>query len=565
MARLASFLIGLAARRSAKPFERAAADPAEAQRALLQRMMERNRDTEYGREYGFANVRSFEDYRKAVPLIDYNNISDRIDRVTRGEKNVLTAETPLLFAQTSGTTGKPKYIPVTPACREGGGMTTWLHFARKDHPQLLAGKVLTIVAPAVEGHTESGIPFGSTSGMIVKEMPKIVQSAYSVPYDVYEVGDYEAKYYALLRFGLADDVTFLGTANPSSVMMLAEMADRMSEQLIRDIRDGALSSEVNVESSLRGAIESRLCKDPARAKALEDARAKRDGRLLPRDYWPNMALLGCWKGGTVSSYIQRFPDYYDPDGQGMVPIRDMGYLASEARMSIPVSDHGAGGVLTVHLNVFEFAQAEQVDDDPDGADRWDYLGVADLEVGKEYYVFISTTGGLYRYDINDVIEVVDRWQKTPVVAFRRKGRGMTNITGEKLSVNQVIEALNRTAQALDVTPSHFRGEPDISKSRYVFKVEFESAFPKEKGQDFLRGIDKALGELNIEYKAKRASGRLRPPRLEVMKEGWYERGKQGLVAEGKRLFQAKTIVLDAKQGYTPQPQETEAEAELDSA
>ncbi len=401
--------------------------------------------------------------------------------------------------------------------------------------------------------------------MIVKEMPKIVQSAYSVPYGVYEVEDYEAKYYALLRFSLADDVTFLGTANPSSVMMLAEMADRMSEQLIRDIRDGVLSSNVTVEPELRGAIESRLTKDPARARLLEEARAKRDGRLLPRDYWPNMALLGCWKGGTVSSYIQRFPDYYDPDRQGMVPIRDMGYLASEARMSIPVSDHGAGGVLTVHLNVFEFASAEEVDDGPDGADRWNFLGVADLEVGKEYYVFITTTGGLYRYDINDVIEVVDMWQKTPVVAFRRKGRGMTNITGEKLSVNQVIEALNRTAQALDVTPSHFRGEPDISKSRYVFKVEFESAFPAEKGKDFLSGLDKALGDLNIEYKAKRASGRLRPPRLEVMKEGWYERGKQGLVAEGKRLFQAKTIVLDAKQIYRPEPEETAAEAELDSA
>ncbi|HQE83780.1 MAG TPA: GH3 auxin-responsive promoter family protein [Candidatus Hydrogenedentes bacterium] len=565
MARLASFLIGLAARKSARPFERAAADPSEAQLNLLRRMMERNRDTEYGRQYGFAGVRSFEDYRKAVPLVDYNDISDRIDRITQGEKNILTAETPVLFAQTSGTTGKPKYIPVTSTCRAGGGMTTWLHFARKDHPKVLSGKVLIIVSPAIEGHTESGIPFGSTSGMLVKELPKGVQSAYSVPYDVYEVGDYEAKYYALLRFGLADNVTFLGTANPSSILMLAEMADRMSEQLIRDTRDGVLSSEANLTAGLRQAIESRLRKDPARAKALEKARSKRDGRLLPCDYWPNMALLGCWKGGTVSSYIQRFPEYYDPDGHGMVPIRDMGYLASEARMSIPVSDHGAGGVLTVNLNVFEFAAVKQVDDDPDGAERWQYLGAAGLEVGMEYYVFISTTGGLYRYDINDVIEVVDMWKKTPVVAFRRKGRGMTNITGEKLSVNQVIEALNRTAQALQVSPSHFRAEPDVSKSRYVFKVEFEGAFPKEKHVDFLRGLDNALSDLNIEYKAKRASKRLKPPRLEVMKKGWYERGKQGLVAEGKRLFQAKTIVLDAKQGYRPEPRETEAEAELQSA
>jgi hypothetical protein len=465
----------------------------------------------------------------------------------------------VLFAQTSGTTGDPKYIPVTPTCQKAGVTPTWLHFARADHPEMFAGKVITIVSQAIEGHTPSGIPFGSTSGMVIRELPGIVQSAYAVPYDVYEVSDYEAKYYALLRFGVAENVTMLGTANPSSVVKLAEMADRLADTLIRDIRDGTLTREVQIDDRLRSLLEPKLRANPARAATLEAMRARRGGRLLPADYWPAMALIGCWKGGTVSSYIDRFPEWYDPDGKGMPAIRDMGYLASEARMSIPITDHGAGGVLTIHINFFEFVPAEEIDGNPDDPDSWRFLGVGDVEVGKEYYIFITTTGGLYRYDMNDVIEIVGHHQSVPVVVFRRKGRGMTNLTGEKLSVNQLIQAVAAASKETGLDAPHFKAEPDGENSRYVFKIEFSEIPSSEGAIAFLASIDRSLSSLNIEWESKRGSNRLKAPVLHVMRLGWYERGKQKLVASGKRLFQAKTIILDAKAAYQPEPEETAME------
>ncbi len=562
MSGIASWVIGLAARRAAAPFERAVADTRQAQESLLCRMMERNRDTEYGREHGFAGIRTLHQYSQRVPVVDYEDLRPRIDRVTRGEKGVLTAEDPVLFAQTSGTTGKAKFIPVTPTCRKAGGLTVWLHYARKDHPAMFRGRIVTIVSPAVEGMTEGNLPYGSTSGMVVKEMPRIVQSAYAVPYDAFEIADYEAKYYALLRLGLAADVTFLGTANPSSVLMLAEMADRHAETLLRDIRDGGLSSTFAVDPAIRLALASRLRPNPQRARELERMRERR-GRLVPADYWPRMALLGCWKGGTVGTYLKKLHAWYDPDDRSMVPVRDMGYLASEARMSVPISDRGSGGVLTVHSNLFELVPAEDVDARPDDHASWRYLPAAEAEIGREYYVFITTSGGLYRYDINDVIEVVDRYRTAPVVEFRRKGRGMTNMTGEKLSVNQLIDAIHAAAATAGLRVAHFRGEPDLQASRYVFKIEPDSPLDAGRGRSLLEGIDHELGRLNIEYLAKRKSGRLRPPLLQVMRSGWYERGKQKLVAEGKRLFQAKTILLDAKQGYRPEPEETASEETLD--
>ena len=344
--------------------------------------------------------------------------------------------------------------------------------------------------------------------------------------------------------------------------MLAEMSDRHADRLIRDIRDGSLSEEFETAPEIRSALAPRLQPDADRSRALESMRQQR-GRLVPADYWPDLAMLGCWKGGTVGTYIRKLEDWYNPDSRGMVPVRDMGYLASEARMSVPVSDRGSGGVLTVHANVFELVPAADVEERPDDHESWSYLPAAEVEVGKEYYVFVTTTGGLYRYDINDVIEVVDTYRSAPVVEFRRKGRGMTNLTGEKLSVNQLIDGISAAAEVLSVGGAHFRAEPDLQQSRYVFKIEPSAPVEPDRRRQLLAGIDRELSRLNIEYQAKRKSGRLRPPVLQIMREGWYERGKQQLVAEGKRLFQAKTILLDAKHGFRPEPQEVEAEEVLD--
>lgn len=140
---------------------------------------------------------------------------------------------------------------------------------------------------------------------------------------------------------------------------------------------------------------------------------------------------------------------------------------------------------------------------------------------------------------------------------------MSNMTGEKLSVNQLMEAISRSDAKFDAAIQHYRAEPDFKNSRYVIKVE-AGQLSLDRRVDLLHAIDNALGALNIEYKAKRSSGRLKAPVLQVMKTGWYERQKQELVEKGKRLFQAKTILLDSKLGYTPEPSELEAEIRFDS-
>ncbi|MBI4878063.1 MAG: GH3 auxin-responsive promoter family protein [Planctomycetes bacterium] len=547
MTRLASFFIRLMGRAAARRFEEATRRPVEVQEQKLKEILARNQDTEYGREHGFAAVRCLADYRKAAPIVSYEDIKERMERVTRGAKNVFTAEDPVMFAKTSGTSGDAKYIPVTPTCQgrdHAGQMRTWFYHAISDHPRLFHGKALSLVSPAIEGYTPSGIPFGSTSGLIYKNMPAVVRGTYAVPYEVFEIQDYEAKYYVLMRLGLQMNVTFMATANPSSVVKMCELANEHADSLLADLARGTLCADLAVPAPIRAQVEALCRADPSLAARLEKARARRGGRLLPADYWPNLQLIGCWKGGTVGTYLQRFPAWFWPEEGGrVIPIRDWGYLSSEARGSIPLSDTGAGGVLTVGTNVYEFVPVEELEAAPEQPDSWTFLGADEIELGRDYYVFFTTTGGLYRYDINDVVGVVGMHHRTPVIAFKRKGRGATSITGEKVTVTQVIEAFQRAAAEAGVEIDHYKAEADVQRARYLFMAESSAGIPPEKRQPLLQALERSLARLNIEYEGKRKSLRLGPPQLLVMRPGWYDREKKSLIAQGKRLFQAKTIRL----------------------
>jgi hypothetical protein len=543
---LAGKLIAFVGKRSAKRFDKACRDPGSVQAALLLDMVRKNAGTEYGKRYDFGSIETVADYQRNVPVITYEDIKEDMMRVVSGTSNVFTVEDPVMFAQTSGTTGDPKFVPVTPTDQgtaHKDQMRTWLYHAQKAHPGILDHKIVSLVSPAIEGYTASGRPFGSTSGHIYKNMPGIVQKAYSIPYEVFEIEDYQAKYYTIMRIALEHDVRFLATANPSSIIKLCDKADAHAEQLIRDIHDGGLSKTLAIEPEIRQQLEQKLKPNPKRAMELQQLRSHRDGRLLAGDYWPQLGLIGCWKGGTVGHYLNQFDAWFNPDGKRPVPVRDWGYLSSEARGSIPLSDEGSMGVLTIATNFFEFVETDVLESNRDDPASWPFLTVDTLETGKEYYIFVTTSSGLYRYDINDVIKVVDYYHRTPQIIFLRKGRGMTNLTGEKISVNQIINAFQEASKATGAIPEHFKAEADVDNTRYILRVEFATRKEESVLREFLMALDNTLKDVNIEYKAKRDSTRLGPPVLHVMREGWYERGRRKLAESGKRVFQAKTEIL----------------------
>lgn len=522
-------------------FDRAATHPQLSQQRLLFQLLRRNAQTEFGRRHGFDRIRSEEAFRTCVPVQDYERLLPSIQKVRNGERMVLTADEVRRFNVTSGTTGEPKFIPVTARSQRFSAqlMLQWLYRAWRDHPALLDHGSLLIASAAVEGHTDSGIPFGSATGLIHRKLPPLLQRSFVLPYQVSEIHDYDLRYYVIARLALARRVSFIATPNPSTLFRLAQVATHHQDTLIRSISNGALCEGSTIALGEHAAalkeIERAFTPDRNRAKFLSRV-AEQRGHLRLGDCWPELALLACWLGGSVGYHAEKLRDHFDD----RVPIRDLGFQASEGSFTLPHQDHTAAGILALHNHYYEFLN----EDDLAERDHPPIIPINELQPGKPYAMLLTSPGGLYRYNINDIVEVEGWYSATPVVKFLRKGRDMANITGEKVHVNHLIEAMNQLRSAYSFVSPHFRAVPNIQESRYDLYMEMCSGISPEFVRDTLiPGIDRALSSMNIEYKEKRRSKRLRPPCVYLVREGWEQSDRRRFAESRAREAQYKWQIL----------------------
>ncbi len=525
------------------------------QSRVLSRLVGLNKNSAFGRDHGFSSIRTLSDFQRAVPVSTYEDLQPYIDRSLNGEPNQLTTEKPLMFATTSGTTGAPKYIPITPTSKASKSklMRVWLGSLYKDHPGTLDGKIRAVVSPEVESYSPGGIPCGSESGHGYRAMSPAIKAQYSAPYEVAHIEDYEARYYALVRIACGQPLSLIFAVNPSTALLLAQKIAAHTAEIIKDVRDGTLSSEFNIAPEIRQVIEPRLAPDPKRATELEAAAYRGGGKLLPRTVWPDLACIACWKGGTVGMYLERFGDYFDP----ATPVRDIGYFASEVRGSVVLSDEGSAGVLSVTENLFEFAPANGAGK-PSGDEL---LLPQQLEQGKQYFIYVTTLAGLYRYEMNDLMEVTGFYGQTPVLRFLQKGKGMVSFTGEKLSESQVIAAVER---GLADRRGAFEfiaavGEVPDGTPRYAFLIEFDQLPDDDEARRMLRRIEDALCEVNVEYATKRKSLRVDVPVLRTIRLGAFNDYRRREVEKGRKDGQFKTLRLTTNTAFAD---EFEVEGEV---
>jgi len=530
---LTSFLMkGLAPR--ARAFERATKNPLKAQEEVLLKYLGRNKNTEFGSKYGFSYIKSIKDFRSRLPLSDYETIRPYVDRMKKGEENVLTADKVAFFGITSGTTGIPKLIPVTKysQARNDELMDLWGYYTCRDHPHVVDGKILGIISPEVKSHTASGIPYGPEDGHAYNRMLRIVKRLYALPYQLFYIDDYDARYYSILRISMEHDVTTIATLNPSSLVLLCQRLPEVQERIIADIEAGTLDKSLEIPAEIRRAIAHALKPNRRRAEELKKL-MKRYGELLPKRFWPNLDLIECWKGGTAKNYLQQLPRYF-----GKVAVRDFGCLSTEARSSVPMSDEGAGGVLAMQTNFYEFIPKEEIGK----ADRRVLL-CNELEAGKEYLLIVTTAAGLYRYDIDDVIRVDGFFNKTPVIEFVQKGRNAVSVTGEKVYESHINEAVLRASAKDKIGVQNFCAVAVIGKSatasRYVFLIEFEDEPSRAKKLKLLKSIEEELCAQNSEYDDLRKQQLIAHPSLKTVKPGEFERYRRKRVKEGSHDTQFK--------------------------
>ncbi|MDD5495951.1 MAG: GH3 auxin-responsive promoter family protein [Candidatus Omnitrophica bacterium] len=519
----------------AKRFEESTHHPVESQKKVLHEYLVRNKNTEYGKRYNFSKIRTIEEYRSSVPLIDYESIRSHVERMARGERGVLTSDSPIFFGRTSGTTGVPKLIPVTEYSRAKKAelMALWTYYISKDYPAITKGKVFAIIDPEIKTFTESGIPCGPENGHAYVNLPSIIKRICAVPYEAFEIQDYGARYYTILRIAMAQNVTTVATLNPSAIAILCQKINKWKDRIIDDIEKGSLDRSLDVPERIRKVLEQKLKPDPGRADELRNILNDKK-ELLPKYFWPNLQLIECWKGGTVKLYLKELPRYF-----GKISVRDFGCLSTEARCSIPITDNGAAGILAIDTNFYEFIPKEDINK------RDKRILLCDqVEEGKEYLLIVTTPGGLYRYNMDDLIRVDGFFNRTPLIEFTQKGLNAISISGEKIYESHINEAVNKAADRLDLTLKFFSASVEMGDSpRYVFLAEFPDNPPPEKKKALLKAVEELLCAINLEYEDTRQRQELNSPILKVVRKGGFERYRSKKVKEGAHETQFKVPEL----------------------
>jgi hypothetical protein len=389
-----------------------------------------------------------------------------------------------------------------------------------DHPRAILRAILQVSGRHDESRAPSGVPCGAITGLLARSQKGIVRRYYVGSPDIALVGDARAKYYTLMRFAVVRDVAFAITANPATLIRMAQTANEESEAIIRDIRDGVLSAEIVTDTALRRRLETSLKPDPDRARELEKLRAT-NAALRPREYW-RIEFLACWTAGSMGHYLDRLAEWW-----GEAPVRDIGLLASEGRVSIPLADGDPAGVLDTQGAFFEFLPAERWDDS-----NANTLAASQLEIDRDYSVVLTNAAGLVRYRLDDVVRVRGRLGNTPMVEFLHRAGRVSSVAGEKLTEHQVVEAVRKAARQAGIGTFDFVMAPRWSDPPF-----YQVAIAGEVGQGLPAAIDIALREQNDEYASRRNSLRLEALQVVKVQPGVFAKmdaqlqAKRGSTAE----------------------------------
>lgn len=501
----------------AKRFKKRSKRAEQIQRGVLSELIKLNGQSDFGRAHGLAEVKSYQDLVGRLGVTDYETYRPYVEEMAGGNYRSLLGgnEKPVMFALTSGTTGKPKQIPVSRLFlrnyRRGWFLVVSSLWA--NHRELWSRQVFQLSSPMDDYLTASGIPCGAISGMTAKMPNKLVRSYYSVPAGATYITETSDRYYAAVRIAAEQDVGLIVTASPAALIGMAKCVQGRSEELLRDIHDGRLSEKCQIDPELRRELCRKLKPNPRLARELEQ-KGGAEG-LRPRDYW-RVSLIACWLGGTMGLYIPELRELY-----GDVALRDIGLMASEGRMSVPLTDNTPAGLLDIDNNFYEFIPADEMD-------SWSGAALLghELEIGQKYFILLTTPSGFFRYNISDVVEVMGYEGEAPVIRFLNKGSHISSVVGEKVSAYNVVQAMDKVSKLIGGKEQCYEVVlcPQWSELPfYQLNVDAGACagLGTEKGRaELAKAFDEALIELNIEYASKRKTNRLGAVQVRILKAGY---------------------------------------------
>jgi hypothetical protein len=414
----------------------------EHQAIILQTLLAQGRQTEFGRDHRLHEVQSYEDFKQAVPIRDYEQFKPYIDRIQLGHADVLWPGKPLYFAKTSGTTSGVKYIPISKE-----SISNHIHTARnallcymhESGNYDFADGNMIFLSGSPELDTVAGIPTGRLSGIVNHHVPGYLRSNQLPSFETNCIEDWEKKLERIVMETLSKNMSLISGIPPWMQMYF----DRLEE--ISGKKIGKLFPKFSVLA--HGGVNF----EPYKARLMESI-------------------------GRSVDCIETFP-------------------ASEGFFAFQDSQEEEGLLLNTHSGLyFEFIRAEEI-----FTENPTRYGLHEVELHTNYALIITSNAGLWGYNIGDTIKFVNTQPYRIVVTGRTKH--FISAFGEHVIAEEVEHALLSVARKLNQHVTEFTVAPFISqqegKSYHEWFIEFETDPPQLDA--FALEVDEALRLKNIYY------------------------------------------------------------------
>lgn len=482
--------------RRMKGIEQFCERPREAQQNVLRKLLRHGTDTEWGRRFGYSSIKSYEDFARAVPLSDYDALKDYIDRMRRGESNVLWPGRVKWFAKSSGTTNdKSKFIPVSPQ----GLMDTHYRgskdsavFYMKNNPgsHFADGKGLILGGSHQPNYNLPGSYVGDLSAILIENLPRVFKYMRVPSKETALLEDFEEKRNRIAQEAINSDVTNISGV-PSWMLSVLHRVLEVS------------------------------------------------GKSTIAEVWPNLEVF--FHGGVAfSPYREQYARI-----MGALDIRyEETYNASEGFFGVQSNPADPSLLLMLDYGVFyEFVPLEDI-----GKENPTVVPVWGVEAGKNYAILISTSCGLWRYQLGDTVKFTSTNPYKFIISGRTKS--FINAFGEELIVDNAERGLAEVCASTGAVVKEYTAAPVFmdaeGRCRHQWVVEFA-----EKPADlnrFATELDTALQRINSDYEAKRHKNiTLQKLEIVVARDGLFEdwlksRGKLGGQHKVPRLSNNREVI-----------------------
>lgn len=476
-------------RDASEMFHASTRDVKKSQERKLLSIIRNNSETEFGKTYNFSDVESVSDFRSSIPITTYERYEDYVVQIAEGKKRVLTMDTVLMLEPTSGSTSPSKFIPYTESLKREfqQGIFPWLYDLYSRKPELLDGSFYWSITPVTHKQER-------TSGGI--------------------------------PIGFGDDGAYFTQEQQGLIAQLSAVPFDVAQiQDIEEFRDKTLhyltkNKDLSFISVWNPTFLSLLLRPLTNTEKL----------------WPNLSLISAWADGNASNHI--------PEIRRLFPkteIQGKGLIATEGFVSLPLVGY-EGSALSVNSHFFEFRNLQ---------DQGDVRLAHEVEKGREYEVILTTSGGLYRYNLEDIVEVVGFNNQCPLIKFSGRNNNVSDLFGEKLNEYHVSKALKKVFQDFSLMPSFFMLAPETNEDTTSYTIFIETARPINKRVSL--DLDSILQE-NYHYKYCRKLGQLGNPGIFLINPDQSKTASDVYLDEsqkkGKKIGNVKPSTLSSQVGWS---------------